>query len=106
MSGLQTHFSPWLEPIPSSGGMHLTALARESIDIEAIVRTARQRNMDLRSLRSFWDSDTGQAGLVIGYGGTGPEALTEGLLQLRRLFPASAPVRVVRSGPRSVAVPR
>jgi GntR family transcriptional regulator / MocR family aminotransferase len=106
MSGLQTHFSPWLEPIPSSGGMHLTALARESIDIEAIVRTARQRNMDLRSLRSFWDSGTGQAGLVIGYGGTGPEALTEGLLQLRRLFPASAPLRVLRSGPRSVAVPR
>lgn len=107
MSGLQTHFSPWLEPIPSSGGMHVTALARESIDIDAIARSARQRNMDLRSLRSFWESGTGQAGLVLGYGGTGPEALTEGLLQLRRLFPASAPARVVRGGgSRSVAAPR
>jgi GntR family transcriptional regulator/MocR family aminotransferase len=106
MSGLQTHFSPWLEPIPSSGGMHVTALARESIDIDAIVRSARLRNMDLRSLRSFWESGTGQAGLVMGYGGTGPEALTEGLLQLRRLFPASPPARVVRSGSRSVAAPR
>lgn len=106
MSGLQAHFSPWLEPIPSSGGMHVTALARESIDIDAIVRSARQRNMDLRSLRSFWGADNGEAGLVMGYGATGPEALTEGLLQLRRLFPASAPTRVVRGGSRSIAVPR
>jgi len=106
MSGLQTHFSPWLELIPSSGGMHVTALARESIDIDAIVRSARQRNMDLRSLRSFWGSDSGQPGLVLGYGATGPEALTEGLLELRRLFPASTPARVVRGGSRSVAAPR
>jgi GntR family transcriptional regulator/MocR family aminotransferase len=106
MSGLQTHFSPWLELIPSSGGMHVTALSRESIDIEAIVRAARQRNMDLRSLRSFWATDNGEAGLVLGYGGTGPEALTEGLLELRRLFPASAPARVVRGSSRSVAAPR
>jgi GntR family transcriptional regulator/MocR family aminotransferase len=106
MSGLQAHFSPWLEPIPSSGGMHLTALARESIDIDAIVRSARQRNMDVRSLRTFAENGNGQAGLVMGYGGTGPEALTEGLLQLRRLFPASAPARVARGSSRSVAASR
>ena len=106
MSGLQSHFSPWLEAIPSSGGMHLTALARESIDIDAIVRSARQRNMDLRSLRSYWENGNGQAGLVMGYGATGPDALTEGLLELRRLFPASAPARAVRGGSRSIAAPR
>jgi GntR family transcriptional regulator / MocR family aminotransferase len=106
MSSLQTHFSPWLEPIPSSGGMHLTAVARESLDIDAIVRSARQCNMDLRSLRSFWDNGNGPAGLVMGYGATSPEALTEGLLQLRRLFPASAPARVTRGVSRSVAAPR
>jgi GntR family transcriptional regulator/MocR family aminotransferase len=38
MGGLQAHFSPWLEAIPSSGGMHLTALLRESLDMDAIVR--------------------------------------------------------------------
>jgi GntR family transcriptional regulator/MocR family aminotransferase len=106
MSSLQTHFSPWLESIPSSGGMHLTALVRESIDIETIVRSARQRNMDVRSLRSFWDDGNGQAGLVMGYGSSGPEALTEGLLQLRRLFPASAPARAVWGSSRLVAESR
>jgi GntR family transcriptional regulator/MocR family aminotransferase len=106
MSGLQAHFSPWLEPIPSSGGMHLTALVRESIDIDTVVRNARQRNMELRSLRSYSLNGDGQAGLVIGYGATSPEALTEGLIELRRLFPAYTPVRVVRSGLPSLAAPR
>jgi GntR family transcriptional regulator/MocR family aminotransferase len=98
MSGLQAHFSQWLDPIPSSGGMHLTALAREPIDFEALVRSARQRNMDLRPLRAYCTEGMAQAGLVIGYGATSPEAITEGLLQLRRLFPASAPVRIARGG--------
>jgi len=103
MNSLQTHFSPWLEAIPASGGMHLTALTRESIDIDTIVHSARQRNMDVRSLRSFWADTSGPVGLVMGYGATAPEALTEGLLQLRRLFPASIPVRLNRGGSRSVA---
>ena len=106
MSGLQAHFSPWLEPIPASGGMHLTALARESLDYDAIAHSARQRNMDVRSLRTLSANRDGQAGLVFGYGATAPEAITEGLLQLRRLFPASGPTKYARGGARSAAVPR
>jgi GntR family transcriptional regulator/MocR family aminotransferase len=106
MGGLQAHFSPWLEAIPSSGGMHLTALLRESVDIDAIVRGARQRNMELRSLNSYSMNGDGQPGLVIGYGATSAESLTEGLVELRRLFPASTPVRLARSGSPSLAAPR
>jgi GntR family transcriptional regulator / MocR family aminotransferase len=106
LSGLQAHFSPWLEPIPASGGMHLTALAREPLDYESIVRNARQRNMDVRSLQALSMNSNGQVGLVLGYGATAPEALTEGLLQLRRLFPTSGPAIYARGGARSVAVPR
>jgi GntR family transcriptional regulator/MocR family aminotransferase len=106
MSGLQAHFSPWLEPIPASGGMHLTALAREALDYDAIARSARQRNMDVRSLRALSVSGNCQAGLVFGYGATAPEGITEGLLQLRRLFPATGPTKYARGGSRSVAAPR
>jgi GntR family transcriptional regulator/MocR family aminotransferase len=105
-SGLQSHFSPWLEPIPASGGMHLTALARESIDLDDIVRSARQRNLDVRSLRGLSANGDGQDGIVLGYGATAPEAITEGLLQLRRLFPPSGPAKYARGGSRSVAAPR
>src|SRR6202000_744216 len=93
-----THFSQWLDPIPSSGGMHMTALLRESIDIDAIVRSARARNMDIRSLRIYSPTGDCQNGLVLGYGATDAQGITEGLLELRRLFPASNPVRVARTG--------
>jgi GntR family transcriptional regulator/MocR family aminotransferase len=106
VSGLQAHFSQWLDPIPSSGGLHLTALLRQPVDIDTIARHARQRNMDVRSLRVFCAESDTPNGLVLGYGATGPEAITEGLLQLRRLFPASGTVKVVRGGSRSVAAPR
>jgi DNA-binding transcriptional MocR family regulator len=82
------------------------SLARESIDVDSIVRSARQRGMDLRSLRGYSLNGTGAAGLVIGYGATGPEALTEALLELRRLFPATGPVRVARGGSRPAAISR
>jgi GntR family transcriptional regulator/MocR family aminotransferase len=106
MSGLQTHFSQWLEPIPASGGMHLTALAREVLDYDAIARTARQRNMDVRSLRTLSAGGNGQTGLVFGYGATTPEAMIAGFLQLRRLFPVSGPAKYLRGGSRSAAAPR
>jgi GntR family transcriptional regulator/MocR family aminotransferase len=106
MSGLQAHFGPWLEPIPASGGMHLTALAREMLDYDAIARSARQRNLDVRSLQTLSANGNGQIGLVLGYGATAPQAITEGLLQLRRLFPPSGPTKYLRGGARSAAAPR
>jgi DNA-binding transcriptional MocR family regulator len=86
--------------------MHLTALAREALDFDAIARTARQRNMDIRSLRALSANGDCQAGLVMGYGATSPEGITEGLLQLRRLFPATGPVKYVRGGARSAIASR
>jgi GntR family transcriptional regulator / MocR family aminotransferase len=106
ISGLQAHFSAWLDPIPASGGMHLTALAREALDFDAIARNARQKNMDVRSLRALSVSGHCQDGLVLGYGATSPDGITEGLLQLRRLFPATGPVKYVRGGARSATAPR
>jgi GntR family transcriptional regulator / MocR family aminotransferase len=106
LSGLQTHFSQWLEPIPASGGMHLTALAREALDYDSIARSARQRNMDVRSLGTFSANGSGQTGLTFGYGATAPEAMIGGFLQLRRLFPASAPTKYTRDGSRTAAAPR
>lgn len=107
MSGLHAHFSPWLEAIPSSGGMHLTALIRESVDLDAIVRGARQRTLELRALRAYsLDPNNAPAGIVMGYGANSSEALTEGLMQLRRLFPSSTPVRVAFGGSPALAASR
>jgi GntR family transcriptional regulator / MocR family aminotransferase len=106
MTGLQSHFSAWLDPVPAAGGMHLTAFGREPLDFDLIARTARQRNMDIRSLRALSAGGDCQPGLVLGYGATSPEGITEGLLQLRRLFPATGPSKYARGGARSLVAPR
>src|SRR6201996_1939739 len=54
VSSLQAHFSQWLDPVPISGGMHVTALARNTVDIRSITKLARQRNMEIRSLHSYY----------------------------------------------------
>jgi GntR family transcriptional regulator/MocR family aminotransferase len=106
VSTLQASFNQWLDPIPASGGMHLTALARDSTDFRAIAHHARQRNLEVRSLHTYYLGECTRTGLVFGYGANTSEQLTDGLLELRRLFPASGPAKVLRSGARSVAAPR
>jgi len=99
VTGLRDIFGQWLDPIPSSGGMHLTALARVLIDIDGIARQARKRSMDVRSLSAFYAERPDRVGLVLGYGASSPAAMSAGLLQLRGLFPASGPAKAaVRSG--------
>jgi GntR family transcriptional regulator/MocR family aminotransferase len=85
--GLDTHFSPWLEPIAASGGMHLTALARRPLDWDAIAGRAREIGLDVRSLQVYCVGNAPRSGLVLGYGGTPPAAIRAGLAQLRQLFP-------------------
>ena len=92
VSGLQTHFSTWLEPIPASGGMHLTALARRTMDWDGIAGGARELGLDVRSLQVYSVGNTPKSGLVLGYGGTPPAAIRAGLAQLRQLFPRE-PIR-------------
>src|SRR6201996_2732301 len=61
VSSLQAHFSQWLEPIPSSGGMHVTALARNGADTRSIAKQARQKNMEVRSLHSYYAAEENAA---------------------------------------------
>ncbi|HZO22057.1 MAG TPA: PLP-dependent aminotransferase family protein [Steroidobacteraceae bacterium] len=87
VSVLQGQFAPWLEPIPASGGMHLTALERQALDWDNIAAQARELGLDVRSLRVYCVGSRSRRGLVLGYGGTSPSAIRSGLSQLRRLFP-------------------
>jgi GntR family transcriptional regulator/MocR family aminotransferase len=86
VQGLQHQFGLWLEPIPASGGMHLTALARRPLDWDAIAANARARGLDIRSLRVYSLGNNPRSGLVLGYGATSPAAMRAGLAELLRLF--------------------
>ncbi len=93
VSGLQRQFAGWLEPIPSTGGLHLTALAARPFDVDSLVRVARQRNLDVRSLQTLATTPLPRPGLVLGYGSTGLEGIRRGLIELRRSFPAGTSAR-------------
>jgi GntR family transcriptional regulator / MocR family aminotransferase len=87
LRGLKTHFSRWLEPVPSVAGLHLTALAREAVDIAAVVAGARERGVGLLPVDRFKVGRQGGAnGLVFAYGGLDEAGIEEALARLRRVF--------------------
>jgi GntR family transcriptional regulator/MocR family aminotransferase len=87
---LARDFASHLELVPSTTGLHLSAIARTaSADkIAAIVRRAAEAGVALQTLSSFAVSGKPRAGLVLGYGGIGAEQIEEGLRRLRCCFNA------------------
>jgi len=90
LDGLQRDFADWLQPVPSAAGLHLTALADRSLDLETLVERARRRDVGITSLRRF-DADPQarrrQQGLAFGYGSLDERGIAEGLSRLRKLAP-------------------
>ena len=85
---LSAKFSGWLQPMSSVAGLHLAAWLNPAIDAEALVARARQREVGVRSLRSFFLGRASRPGLVFGYGTIGEGEIEEGLARLRTLLPA------------------
>jgi GntR family transcriptional regulator/MocR family aminotransferase len=89
LDGLRKDFSEWLRPVPAAAGLHLTALADPSVDIEALVERARKRDVGISSLRRFEFDARGRRpqGLVFGYGALDERGIAEGLARLGKLVP-------------------
>jgi GntR family transcriptional regulator / MocR family aminotransferase len=90
LDGLRAHFSDWLHPVASAAGLHLTALADASVDLDAFVERARRRDVGVSSLRRFASDSRAkklQQGLAFGYGALDEKGIAEGLSRLRKLAP-------------------
>lgn len=81
-------FSDHLELIPSSTGLHLTALARAaSVErITSVARRAMNIGVAFQRLSSCAVSDSARAGVVLGYGAIATGQIQEGLRRLRKCF--------------------
>jgi len=87
LSVLEGEFGRWLEPVPSVAGLHLAALAKGAVDMQAIVDSAREREGGVYSVDRFrWGKASGAAGLVFGYGALDEEGILAGLGRLRRVL--------------------
>jgi GntR family transcriptional regulator/MocR family aminotransferase len=84
---LKRDFHRWLEPIPSAVGLHLAALSKMPVDIDALADRARNEGIGIYSLREFYFGRTARPGLVFGYGAIEERDIVEGLSRVRRLLP-------------------
>jgi GntR family transcriptional regulator/MocR family aminotransferase len=87
LDGLKAQFSSRLQPLPSSAGLHLTAMASdESLDVDTLVRKARERDVGIHSLGRFYYGKPGPPGIVFGYGALDRREIPEALARLRAVI--------------------
>jgi len=85
---LKRSFAPSLRLVPSSIGLHLSAIAAKAspAEIAEIVRRASASGVECQPLAMFAVSDSPRAGIVLGYGAIDTARIDEGLDRLRRCF--------------------
>lgn len=81
-------FSGWLEGIPSTVGLHVTARSQGATveEISAVARRAQDAGVALHRLSQFAITGPEQAGVVLGYGAIATGDIEEGLRRLRACF--------------------
>jgi len=76
----------WLEPLPSSCGMHVAAVARSPGDLEAVTEALLKRQVKLHTLSRYYLGLPDRAGFVIGYGTCDLSEISQGLASLREVL--------------------
>jgi DNA-binding transcriptional MocR family regulator len=64
-----------LTPLPSSYGMHLSAIVSDGIDTEAVAEFLQQRQIRLHTLNRYYHGAVDRLGFVFGLGATEPEQI-------------------------------
>jgi GntR family transcriptional regulator / MocR family aminotransferase len=72
----------WFETIPSFYGMHATALARPTVDVEKAANQVLGDGVKIHTLDRYYLGTPTRTGLVFGYGAADPAQLTLGIEKL------------------------
>jgi GntR family transcriptional regulator/MocR family aminotransferase len=89
LNSLQEDLGEWLEPIPSVYGMHIAAVSRSKLDMDAVANFLSQANVKIHSLSRYYLGPRTRAGLVFGYGAVDLPDITRGIFLLRKTLAAS-----------------
>jgi GntR family transcriptional regulator/MocR family aminotransferase len=87
LDGLRTAFGDRLVPLPSSAGLHVSALAANDLDVDAFAADARDVGVGVQPLRPYYAGTPARDGLVLGFGALDEAGIREGLRRLRALLP-------------------
>jgi GntR family transcriptional regulator/MocR family aminotransferase len=83
---LRDDLGDWLEPVPSSYGMHVTCLARSELNTDALAETLAQRGILVHSLGRYYIGARGRSGLIVGYGSADLSEIERGMKALRSIL--------------------
>jgi GntR family transcriptional regulator/MocR family aminotransferase len=86
---LRRDFGAWLDPVESAYGMHVTAISKGTVDVDALSRTLARRNIHIRSLSRYYHGPATQAGLVFGFGMMDPPAIRTAMAMVREAMEES-----------------
>jgi GntR family transcriptional regulator/MocR family aminotransferase len=84
LQSLQDKLGDWLFPIPSYYGMHVAAVARAPLDLEAVSEALSRQHIKIHTLSRYFLGAQTQAGLVFGYGTVDLSEIRRGISTLRK----------------------
>ena len=79
--------APWFEPLPATAGIHLVARLNAPWREDDVAAAAREISVGIYGIRGFYAGQPAQQGVLLGYGGTGVEAIERGMTRLAALMP-------------------
>jgi len=82
LAGIRKTLSPWLAPVSSSAGLHVSVYTVPGLDDQQLTRLAEQSDVGVRPLSPLYKNANGRHGLILGYGATNLEDIDEGLERL------------------------
>lgn len=80
---MRDRLNQWLLPIPSFYGMHIAALARPGLDLEAVAQGLQQQ-VKIHTLSRYYLGPQTRVGLVFGYGTVDLPEMRRGVSLLRK----------------------
>jgi GntR family transcriptional regulator / MocR family aminotransferase len=86
LDGIAESLSPWLVPVSSSAGLHVSAYTVPGLDDQELTRLAKRSDVGVFPLSPFYKSKNGRRGLVFGYGSTNLPDIEEGLRRLESIL--------------------
>lgn len=78
--------APWFEAIPATAGFHLALWCKVPMDVEQLVREARQQGIGIYSLAPYYQSTPANTGIYLGFGAIDTLDIDPALDRLRDLL--------------------
>jgi GntR family transcriptional regulator / MocR family aminotransferase len=82
LTALERHCAQYLEPIPSSAGIHISSFFRKPVRVQEIVAGAASVGIAIEDLDRFSTSAASKSGLAFGFGNMDLRQIDEGISRL------------------------